>query len=367
MRPNAHEIETMHFAVFYRVFHRKLPWLLKRAVPVRDAPRAARVAGSIGWWLSFFALLSLSACGYVGNPLAPTLELPQRVTDLQAVEYGDHIRIEFTIAPETTEGLPLQSLRSLDLRVGTAPEPWSESAWAAAAKRIPCTAGGAGRVACSAPAAEWIGKEVITMVRATGPKGKTSDWSPINQLPVQPPLTTPTELNIRSVPAGLYFAWKSPAKKFRVFLQTGDDPPQPLGFPTDPNWLQTDNIEFGVSYRFYVQAVVGELQQSEIAESQPLLRADTFIPTVPAGLIAEQGANAIQLSWQRNTDARFQGYNVYRSVDGATLEKIASLIIAPAFSDTKVEAGKKYLYRVTAVGTNGLESEQSAPAEITAQ
>jgi acetylornithine/N-succinyldiaminopimelate aminotransferase len=31
------------------------------------------------------------------------------------------------------------------------------------------------------------------------------------------------------------------------------------------------------------------------------------------------------------------------------------------------EAGKKYLYRVTAVGTNGLESDQSAPAEITAQ
>jgi len=58
---------------------------------------------------------------------------------------------------------------------------------------------------------------------------------------------------------------------------------------------------------------------------------------------------------------------VYRSVDGGPLEKIAALIVAPAYTDPKIEVGKKYAYRVSAVGINGIESEKSAPYEIVAQ
>lgn len=367
MRPDRHPVKTMHFTVIDRGFDADTPRLPRGATRGDAHPSEARPSGPAPISLSLFALLSLSACGYVGSPLAPTLDIPQQINDLRFVQYGDKIRAEFTIPPETTEGFPLKSLRSFDFRVGPPPTPWNENAWAASAKAIDCPpVTGPGLASCIAPATEWIGKEVVIRARATGPKGKTSMWSPVKTLQVQPPLATPTDLGILNTLPGLYFTWKSPAKKFRVFLQTADDPPQMMGEPTDPNWQET-RVEFGVRYRFYVQAIAGDLQQSEIAQSDSYVRVDNFTPTVPTGLTAEQGANSISLSWDRNTDARFQGYNVYRSVDGGPLEKIAPLIIAPAYTDPKVEVGKKYVYRVSAVGTNGIESEKSAPYEIVAQ
>ena len=78
-------------------------------------------------------MLLLCACAYVGNTQPPTLDIPQTVTDLRVGELGDHIRIEFTLSPETTEGMPLKSLRLLEVRVGPAPEPWDDAKWAASA------------------------------------------------------------------------------------------------------------------------------------------------------------------------------------------------------------------------------------------
>jgi fibronectin type 3 domain-containing protein len=115
-----------------------------------------------------------------------------------------------------------------------------------------------------------------------------------------------------------------------------------------------------------VETFQGDLQRSVTAATQPILREDTFAPSVPAGLTAEPGTNSIELSWERNTDGRFQGYHVYRSVDGGAFEKIASLIAAPAYSDRPVIAGKRYAYQISAVGVNGLESARSAVVEITA-
>ncbi len=73
---------------------------------------------------SFGALLSpllLAWCGYIGNPMPPTLDLPQTINDVHFAEIGDKILVEFTVPAETTEGLPLKNLRSLELRIGTVP------------------------------------------------------------------------------------------------------------------------------------------------------------------------------------------------------------------------------------------------------
>jgi len=77
---------------------------------------------------------------------------------------------------------------------------------------------------------------------------------------------------------------------------------------------------------------------------------------------------SIELAWTRNTETDFRGFNIFRSVDGAPFEKIATLVQVPAFSDSKIEAGKKYRYTVSAVDQTGNESDPSAPpAEVTAQ
>jgi len=126
-------------------------------------------------------------------------------------------------------------------------------------------------------------------------------------------------------------------------------------------------IDYSTRYTYFVQAMDGELKQSEMAVSKPFEPVDEFAPAVPAGLTADQGATSIDLSWERNTEPRFRGYNVYRSVDNGAFEKIATLITAPTFSDRPIEAGKRYRYTVSAVGVNDRESTQSAAFEITAQ
>jgi hypothetical protein len=307
----------------------------------------------------------LSSCGYIGNPQAPAIDLPVRVSDMQVIQYADQIIATFTLPLLTTEGMPLHDVRSIDLRIGVPPTPWSDAAWAASAKKIPVDST-PGHKEVPIPAAEWIGKEVVVRVRATGPKGKTSDWSNILTLPIEAPLPKPTDLTIVNAPTGLYIGWHytgKPDAKFRVYLKVGDE--EPKYRETHPFMGHNEfPIEFGTKYQFFIQAMDGELHLSEAAASDVYTPQDTFSPTVPAGLTGTLGASTVELSWERNTDERFQGYNVFRSVAGAPAEKIASLITTPVYSDSKVESGKTYRYTVSAVGTNGIESAQSAPFEI---
>ena len=103
---------------------------------------------------------------------------------------------------------------------------------------------------------------------------------------------------------------------------------------------------------------------SEAAEITP---EDKFAPAVPEGLSAVPAPQSIEIAWTRNTEADFRGYNIFRSVDGGPFEKYASLVEAPTFSDSKIEAGKKYRYQVSAVDLTGNESARAAPVEAAAQ
>jgi hypothetical protein len=338
-----------------------------------DTARKSACATSKSAWATLagaallISLIYMTACGYIGPPQPPSLDIPQRVGDLVVAEYGSNILVEFSIGPLTTEGLPLKSLRSVNLYIGIAPEPYNENAWLASAKRFPITVTGPGPVSYQAPATEWIGKDVVIGVRATGPKGKTSDLSNIKNLPVQAPLAAPVEVKAVNTIKGVYLTWKSPVKKSRIFRAVADAQPELLAEnAVDTNWLD-ETVEFGTEYRYFVQAVAGEYQQSETAPSQVITRTDDFAPAVPTGLNGQPGASSIELSWDRNTDPRFQGYNVYRAVEGGAFEKVASVIVAPAYSDRMIESGKKYRYMVSAVGTNGMESEKSAEIEVAAQ
>ncbi len=311
--------------------------------------------------------LLLAGCGYVGPIQPPELDIPQHIYDLRAAEFGDKIVAEFTIRPLTTEGLALKSVRSVEVYVGVAPSPFSDAAFAGVAKRYPVPATGPGPLSREIPISEWVGKTVTLNVRATGPKGKTSDWSNYFTISVNPALAPPTDAKGESLPAGISVTWNGPAgAHYHLYRAAGGETPTLLDSLTDPHYLDT-TVDFGTTYQYFVEAFQGDLQHSDTAHTQTVLREDTFAPSVPSGLTAEPGTSSIELSWERNTDPRFQGYNVYRSVDGGAFEKIASLISAPAYSDHAVQSGKRYRYQVSAVGTNGLASAWSPPVEITAQ
>jgi len=310
---------------------------------------------------ALFGILWLAGCAYVGEPKPPALDIPARVTDLRAAEYGDKIIVEFTIGPLTTEGLALTGLRAVELRAAAGASP----------QILPLSAKGPGAVNYEFPARDWVGRQVTLTVRATGPKGKTSEWSNPVALAVGVPLATPANLEALAVPQGVRLTWlgsfgAEPAGRYRIFRGAGEAMPERLAESDKPEYVDAA-VDFGAPYRYYVQALVGELRQSEISAIAGVTPLDTFPPAVPAGLTAVAGVNSIELAWDRNTEDDFAGYQVYRSIGGDAPQRIAGPIDAPTFSDRTVEVGKKYSYTVTATDRNGNESARSMVAEATAQ
>jgi hypothetical protein len=311
--------------------------------------------------ITFAWLIVLTGCAYVGNPKPPTLDIPSPVRDLRAIEYGDKILTEFTLPPLTTEGLPLENVRSIELRAtfqGNA---------AGTPDRITSLATqGPGPVKADFPALDYVGKQVMLTVRATGPKGKTSEWSNAVSLLVGTPLATPTGLTAAAAPTGVQLGWKGAGPKFRVFRSIGELAPVRLDDTDKPTYLDV-SAEIGMTYRYFVQAIDGETRQSEVSPTVPITPADTFPPAVPSGVSGVAGVDSVELAWERNTEPDFASYNIYRSENGGPFEKIASAIEAPTLSDRTVTAGRKYSYTVTAVDTTGNESARSMAADVTAQ
>ena len=286
--------------------------------------------------------------------MAPTLDIPQNVTDLRALEYGDKIQVTFTISSLTTEGLMLKSLRSVDLFAGTSAPPLDMH------YDVPATMPGPVEYD-EIPVQPWLGKTIFLGVRATGPKKKTSGWSNFVQIMVGPPLQPPTAVDAKNVKDGVELTWRGTGPRFRVLRAAGDGPLVRLADADKPEYLD-GSAQFGTMYQYRVLTLSSDTYMSVASEAGKVTPIDTFAPEVPTDVTAAPGVNTIEVAWDRNTEPDFKGYNVFRSVDGGPFVKVADLIETPTFSDSKVEAGKTYRYEVSAVDLTGNESARSMPA-----
>lgn len=84
-------------------------------------------------------------------------------------------------------------------------------------------------------------------------------------------------------------------------------------------------------------------------------------PGAPSGLKASQSGSNIVLSWKPSLSANdVKTYNIYR--DGKQIDTTTS---ATSYTDTTVEAGKKYSYQVQAVDSTNAKSKLSSAVQIT--
>ena len=306
-------------------------------------------------WFAAVAAATLCACGYVGPPQPPTLDIPATVTDFRAWESGDKIEIEFTLPAVTTEALPLKSVRAVELRIQAPDE-----------KILALSVTAPGPFTSEIPAGNWVGKSIVLSVRATGPRGKASSWSNQALLTVIPPLSPPSTPRLQNIARGVELTWTGKGPRYRIFRAEADGQPQPLADSDTPRYLD-ESTSYGTRYRYLVQAIAAENQWSVVSDAAEIRPVDIFPPAMPEGVSAVPTPQSIELAWTRNTESDFRGYNILRSTDGGPFERIASLIEAPTYSDSKIEPGKKYRYTVSAVDVTGNESAQSAPVEAVAQ
>ena len=167
---------------------------------------------------------------------------------------------------------------------------------------------------------------------------------------------------------------------YRVYRRQ-EGAPQPtlvgeLPGGSQPRFTLTDtSFEWEKTYEYHVQTVtvIAEPNKPEVqleGDDAPAIKVfahDVFPPAVPSGLQAVFSGPGqqpfIDLVWAPVADLDLAGYNVYRREEGAAAAKLnAELVKTPAYRDTNVVSGKRYVYSVSAVDVRGNESARSEEA-----
>ena len=95
--------------------------------------------------------------------------------------------------------------------------------------------------------------------------------------------------------------------------------------------------------------------------------AQVQAPAAPSGLTAVPAANQINLTWTDNSNNE-TGFHISRAVDSAFTTALATFTVGAnitTYSDTSVQPGVSYFYRVTAFNATG-DSTVSNAASVTA-
>lgn len=321
-----------------------------------------RLAGAV-------VLVVLSGCGYVGAPLPPALNIPSPATDLRVTELGENIVVRFTLPERTTDGLPLTGLQEIELLAGPGGEPFSRERWAASAQRYRVTPKGPGLYEHEIPAAGFVGQGLVMAVRALGRTGRASDWSTYGYITVEVPLAAPATVVATNAPKGVALQWAGTAPRYRILRSVPADVAselKPVAETDAPQYLD-DSTEYGVTYHYVVIGLRGATQQSLPSVAATIKPSDVFPPAMPIGLSAVASAGSIDLNWTRNAEEDLAGYNLFRAEEDGVFTNIAPLLGLPTYSDTRVQAGRRYRYAISASDMAGNESARSREIEVRVQ
>jgi len=341
-----------------------------------------------------------SGCGMPGAPQPPSLNLPDRVTDLSAERNGNQVSLTWTMPKKNTDNLLLKGdVQARICRkesaagacVTAATEQFAPGADATFTDMVPpALASGEPRtltyfvelqnrkgrsaglsndasvLAGQAPAA--VAGLAAVMTR----DGVLLHWSPDTQgmaiIRLERKLLMPTQTS-QAKQQGPLASPSEPAEQ-TLFVRTGLSQGRALD----------KDIRFGESYEYRAQRVArvtvgGRELELDGPLSAPVRidAAQLFPPGVPNGLAAvataaENGVPpSIDLSWIPDTDTDLAGYIVYRREGDGPWERIspAAPVVGPGFHDSNVQPGRTYHYAVSAVDEEGHESARSAEAQET--
>ncbi|HZG84162.1 fibronectin type III domain-containing protein, partial [Paenibacillus sp.] len=87
-------------------------------------------------------------------------------------------------------------------------------------------------------------------------------------------------------------------------------------------------------------------------------------PEKPAGLVGDPGDQKAYLSWTPNSESDIAGYHVYR-LSGNDWVRQSGLLTESVYVAEGLVNGTEYSFSVTAVNTEGVESEKSQPIAVT--
>ena len=337
---------------------------------------------------------SLFGCGVQGTPHPPRLEVPEKVSDLSVVQFGQSLEIRFTLPQQTTDGqritapLEVEILRAVapsgaGLSKLPEPEAWTQlirSEW------LPYAQGNILVYPVHLTEREfhdWRGQTLVIAVRTLtrGFRHRAIESAPSNffDVPVfdvsEPPVSVKCVVTENAVevqfPPPTQTLSGEPVHDlagYRVYRSaTGKPGSYEMLGETASSPFRDGKFEFGKDYYYQVRAAFGKPGHLALSDASPGVKVtprDTFPPAPPQGLQSIYSAGAVELVWTANTEADLAGYNVYRLEDKAARRVNKELLRTPIVRDTTAAPGKTLTYYVTAVDLSGNESKPSEKEEV---
>lgn len=336
----------------------------------------------------------LAGCGTPGAPLAPSLNLPEPVTDLTAVRAGSTVTLTWTMPKRNTDKLILKSAVAVRVCREEGAGPCVDAGTPVMRKPAAMAT-----FTDTLPAAEGAGdpRGLKYFVELKNTRGRSAGLSNAATVLAGTPPGPVTGLAAEVRKSGVVLKWtkdgeQAPVRLTRTLLtapaaKAKSDLLSAPAEATEQRLLIEDAGEgraldktarFGEAYAYRAQRVAqvtvgGTTLELAGAVSEPVTVdvEDVFPPAAPTGLVAVatvgEGETAIDLSWQPDAEADVAGYAVYRREgDGAWMRvSPREPVVGPAFHDTAVQAGHSYIYAVTAIDAKGHESARSTEAAET--
>jgi len=345
---------------------------------------------------------TLVGCGVPGVPKAPSLDLPEPVTDLRAVRKGDSVFLDWTVPTETTDRLPVRNLgpificRALDAVITNCANP------VAKVPAPPPAAGNHNKKESAKRTAKITASYLDSLPRTIliespcarifyaitvlNENGRSAGISNAVQVPGLTALPPPSDFQSQVTAEGVVLTWTATAHApvlpgveyfYRVYRKPVDGNVDAVAgelplLASATTRIVDRSFEWEKTY-FYRATVVTRIHEAGKADTQfegtdtPAVKVfthDVFPPATPSGLQAVFSGTGqqpfIDLIWAPDVEADLAGYNIYRREANSKLLKLNSEPVkTPAFRDMNVASGNTYFYSVSAVDVRGNESARS--------
>jgi hypothetical protein len=331
-------------------------------------------------------------CGKVGPPLPPEILIPRPVVDLTSRQIGPDVRLTWTLPAFNLNGTKATTIQRIDVYRQTVPlsslTPGTEESSRQfqgskimsidMVNRDAFTEQGQMVFIDQFPGLDPETLSSSQLLYAVKVMNKKKQDAGFSNLAVRQWLAVPSaipHINFKAEETQIVLSWDIPPSTassggsivgYNIYrgAQSGVIPSAPLNEAPIVNPRYEDrNFQFGTTYYYTVRSVVRDNKFTAESLSSPesaFKPVDVFPPKTPTGLIVVFADGKMNLVWDANLEPDFAGYKVYRSEDGVTFTMINdSLLKSPTFRDEKVQAGKRYFYRVSAVDASGNESAPS--------
>lgn len=345
-----------------------------------------------------YLLVSLSACGKIGDPLPPIPRAPLVINELSVTQQGTQLVLSFPLvrgnrAPKLQRIDIYRLAESVNEPLGLTEEAFSLRAGlihSIPVEQIPtanATITYQDPLDLKTGAHDVRYRYAVRLVNAAGQGADFSNYATIT--PLFDLAAAPIKLQVEQREKEIEITWAPPPANesgttpanvtaYNLYRRTGDSVAKLNDQPLRELRFIDRNFQFGAQYEYFVRSLSlppGSTSLSAAIEgnaSAPLAHTpkDVFPPAAPISVTIASINNLVSIFWPLNSEPDVAGYNIYRAESEDTppaqwLKLNPQLHKTASFRDDRVQVGKQYFYQITAVDIYGNESPRSSTVSET--